>query len=324
MQYGGAYGAASMANPWTSKPQTYSQEKKGYQGLEPRRRKSLNVVSILIALFAPWLEFCFVFAILSFGLHYQQPLVAYALIALAFLLGVCIPCVVAADSKRRQSIEGNSNRRTWFVFLAGTCALAFVIAGLAGESNYFGYMKPYYNIGHLHHYQDIDTNAVLGQNLMDAGWIEFKQDTALDLARSMGFKDHDVYCVAPIVTKAASGAAAAASVDFWAVGKNCCSGVQADFHCDGFSDPTSRGGVRLMNDDDRLFYRLAVQQAEATYKMTATHPLFFEWVRDTDEATNQYAQRGRLNFFMGISAYFLLQMFLVGCTTVIFSTMTQF
>lgn len=56
--------------------------------------------------------------------------------------------------------------------------------------------------------------------------------------------------------------------------------LQANFHCDHFNNPHANGGYRLMTDNDRPFYRLAVQQAEATYKIRAVHPLFFEWAID--------------------------------------------
>merc|ERR1719506_167791 len=153
----------------------------------------------------------------------------------------------------------------------------------------------------LAHYHDVDTNVYLGQQLMDAGQVDFKKGTALDLGRSMGFKNHDIYCVAPIVTKGSG----AQSVDFWAVGKNCCSGVAADFHCSGFSDPKATGVIRNMHDEDRAFYRLAVQQAEATYKITASHPLFFEWVHSAQEAIDHFWHKGLTTYLLWICSYFV-------------------
>jgi hypothetical protein len=287
-------------------------------GFVKGQRRRMNIISILISLFVPWLLFCFVCAILSFSVHFTQPTVAFAMVILAFLIVVGSTSMLAANAMKRK-LTDPMYEPSWFLFLAGTCFLAFFLAYTAGQWNYSNNMHKYYNLLHLPHYQDVDTNSFLGQQLMDAGRIEFKNGTALDLGRSMGFKNHDVYCVSPIITKGAPASSQPLSVDFWAVGKNCCSGVQADFHCDGFSDPNARGVIRLMHDADRPFYRLAVQQAEATYKMTATHPLFFEWVHSAEEATNQFAQIGRVNYFLGICSHFLLQAFLTVTTTLLFS-----
>lgn len=322
MQYGAANNAMPMQGFTRSAEPCYDGFSDARGGFAKGQRKRLNIVPILFALFGPWLFFCFIFAVISFGLHYQQPMVAYALIALASFLGVAVPAVIAAERRRRQPSEKSWQDRSWFGFFAAACCLAFVLAAYFGECNYASYMKPYYNLGHLHHYNGVDTNMNVGQQLMDAGSITFAPGTVLDVGHSMGFKDHEMYCVSPIMSKAS--ATAPISIDFWAVGKNCCSGTKADFHCEGFNDPVAVGGIRLMNDADRPFYRLAVQQAEATYKMTATHPLFFEWVHSTEESIETYAQRGRLNYLMAICGYFMFQGFLTTVMTLAFSTMVHF
>jgi len=310
MEYGGAMDAARYREN-----EKFNSVRARNDFFAKGQRKRLNIIAILISLLMPWLLFCFVFAVLSFGLHYTQPSVCYGLALLAFLGGVGLPSLLAANAMKRKLVDP-TYQPSWYLFLAGTCLLAFVLGALAGQSNYTTYMLKYYNLKHLAHYTDVDTNAYLGQQLMDAGRIDFKAGTKLDVSRSMGFKNHDEYCVAPIVTGSSTQAL---SVDFWAVGKNCCSGVAADFHCEGFSDAQASSVVRLMSDVDRPFYRLAVQQAEATYKMTATHPLFFEWVHSEEETMNDFAQRGSVNYFVGICSYFLLQIFLTAATTLLFS-----
>merc|ERR1719373_137477 len=145
----------------------------------------------------------------------------------------------------------------------------------------------------------------------------------------MGFKNRDIFCVAPIVTKATIPPGKAVkdleSLDFWAVGKNCCSGTQPDFHCKGFADPKASGAIRLIGpmERDRAFFRLAVQQAEATYKLTATHPLFFEWVHDPVEAVWNYAQSGYSNYLCGIATYFVVQIFFTTVAMLAFSKMVH-
>lgn len=283
------------------------------------QRRRMNIVAVLISLFLPWLLFCFVYGVLSFSIHYSQPNFAYALL-LATFLGVVVATWYLAAKGVRQKLTEPTYQPSWYMFIAVTCLVAFVVAAGAGEWNYINHMQPYYDLQNLARYNDIDTNAFMGQQLMDAGQIDFKQGTALDLSRSMGFKNHEVYCVAPIVTK---GTNLQGSVDFWAVGKNCCSGVAADFHCAGFSDPKATGVIRLMKDEDRPFYRLAVQQAEATYKMTASHPLFFEWVHSATEATDNYAHKGHMNYFLGICAYLLIQVFLTATVALAFSKLVH-
>lgn len=279
------------------------------------QRRRMNVVAILIALFLPSAIFSFVYGVLSFWIHYHQAYLAYTLVALA--AGVCFLAVFFAMRALENKVFEATYQPSWYFFIAITSVLALFLAAATGETNFIQYVQPYYNYENLASYQDIDTNAYLGQQLMDAGRIEFKQGTSLNVGRSMGFKSHDIYCVAPIMTK--GSADSALSVDFWAVGKNCCSGVAADFHCSGFNDPHATGVIRMMQDADRPFYRLAVQQAEATYHMTATHPLFFQWVHSSEEAVNEFWQKGFRNYLLWTCSFFMLQAFLTAATTLAFS-----
>merc|ERR1740139_910007 len=122
---------------------------------------------------------------------------------------------------------------------------------------------------------------------MDAGRIVFKAGSHLDISKSMGFKNMDIYCVAPVVS-ATNKTAATASLDFWAVGINCCSGHMPDFHCGEFYNSNARSGLRLMRDDQRAYFRLAVEQAEAAYNIQATHPIFMYWMQDPATEINAY------------------------------------
>jgi len=268
------------------------------------QRNRLNVYGILMSLFAPWLLFLFVYAVLSFRIHYGQPEICYLLVALAFFFGVAVPGVLAANQTKKKLTDAHYIP-SWNIYLVLTCFVAFCVGSFTGQYNYAHFMQPYYDYLNLAKYTDLDTNQFVGQQLMDAGRIDFRAGTSLDLIHSMGFKNTEMYCVVPIVTK--DSPYKAQSHDFWAVGKNCCSGTQADFHCLGFSDPLSTGALRIINPWDRPFYNLAVQQAEATYKITASHPLFFEWVRNADTEMDSFKQKGITTFIMWICASLLFQ-----------------
>merc|ERR1711866_4659 len=111
-----------------------------------------------------------------------------------------------------------------------------------------------------------------------------------------------MFCVAPITR--GTNNETLLHYDFWAVGVGCCSGLKPDFHCKNFNNPHAKGGLRLMRDDERAFYRLAVQQAEAAYNIKAVHPLFFEWVQDPIDEMAQLEEFGMRNFHMGACAAF--------------------
>ncbi len=60
------------------------------------------------------------------------------------------------------------------------------------------------------------------------------------------------------------------SVDFFAVGVDCCSATAADFKCGAFNDPTARAGLRILNPDLTASFRLAVQGGESEFGFVST------------------------------------------------------
>jgi len=129
-------------------------------------------------------------------------------------------------------------------------------------------------------------------------------------ALAMAFKNIDTYCVAPITsTPFANKSAKLDTYDFWAVGVNCCSGVASDFRCGEFNNPAAHSGLRLMDEKDRSYFRVAVQQAEAAYNLQATHPLFFYWAEDTHLEWQGYWDYGNKYYNVGVVAFIFLQIF---------------
>jgi len=147
---------------------------------------------------------------------------------------------------------------------------------------------------------------------MDAGRIHFSEDAHVDISRSMGFRNYDTYCVAPITV----GDAKLANYDFWAVGTNCCLGSDGrDFRCGEFNNLAAHSGLRLMDDKERRYFRLAVEQAEAAYDIDSNHAVFMYWMQDPDAELQAYSNEGNENFVSAICACVAVQLFLVVLTS---------
>lgn len=239
-------------------------------------RKRINWVPIAVCIALPCAMFSGVFFALSSPIRSDQPEMCYLLVGCAFLITVAV-CAYSAWLKLYRSGE---REPSWMIFLAVSLLIAFIAALFGGQSNYSTNVTPGEDLKGMSSYSNVNAANMRGQQMMDAGSLTFAAGTHLDLTRSMGFKNSRTYCIAPIVM----GDVPLATYDFWAVGTDCCSSNAADFHCEGFNDPRPHKGIRLTNDDDRVFYRLAVQQAEAAYGLRAVHPLFFSWIPDEKRA----------------------------------------
>lgn len=281
-------------------------------------RKRLNAVAIMVCIFLPWALFCLVYALSSFTIRYRHETFCWIVIAMLFLVFVGSTGFLALVQgiRRRKLTEeelASEYEPMWYTFLCATVTLAIVSATILGSTNFDTYMQKYYDIENLATYKDIDPSQFVGQQLVDAGRVIFKEMTYVDTTKSMAFKKTDLYCVAPIVMAKAN----ATYTDFWAVGTNCCSGNQADFHCNGYLDLNTRGGIRLMSDNERPFYRLAVQQAEATYKLHTRKPLFFHFGPNPIEWSDDLQKNGHTNCYNSIFAALCVQCFLVAAATLV-------
>jgi len=278
------------------------------------QRRPMNIVAICLNIFMPWALFSIIYAVMSFSLHYQHPWLVNFILAFGAVL-VLIACALAVRAWKKKR-DGFSDREpTWFMFAAIALAIALCLAVVFGDINYWYNMQPFYDIENLNTYPSVDPSRDKGQQLMDAGRVYFKDGSRLDISKAMAFKNLDLYCVAPIVV----GNQPLTSYDFWAVGVNCCSGAQSDFRCGEYTNPHSKSGLRLMKDEERPFYRLAVQQAESAYQIKAEHPLFFVWMQDPIAAVNQYRDDGFKYYLLGIFTHLAFSIFVVVCAVIAFS-----
>jgi len=258
------------------------------------------------------------YAVMSFSMHYKDRLLCYVSVILGFVFVLTL-AKLAFDSVAQQGSDSLRDP-SWLVFLAAASFLAWVSGVADGDLNYFYNMQPFYDVNTLNSYVSVDPSKMPGQQVMDAGRITFAQGSRLDTTKAMAFKNLDVYCVAPIVSGNSSGTTS--SYDFWAVGLNCCSGAPGDFSCGEYSNPLAASGLRVMREDQRSFYRLAVQQAEAAYGIKARHPLFLYWMQDPIAEIAAYQDEGYKYYLFGVFTYFAFMLFLVLSAIVLFSKMS--
>lgn len=274
----------------------------------PGKRRRMNLVSICTNLFVPWFLFCGIYSLMSFAVHYTAPAAAKASVVVGFVLSA-LAGFLGYRAKARDADP------VWYNFAAMSMLVATITAGIFGDLNYWYNMHTFYDLENLNTYPSVNPLVEGGQQLMDAGRVYFAAGTTLDMKKTIAFKNDDLYCVAPIV----NGKSQLASYDYWAVGINCCSGVSSDFRCGEFNNPHARAGLRLMRDDQRPFFRLAVQQAEAAYNIKSTHPLFFYWLQDPIAEMNSYRDDGFKYYLLGIFTHFGFNAFCVTCAVVGFS-----
>eukprot|EP00419_Tripos_fusus_P009901 CAMPEP_0172668088 /NCGR_PEP_ID=MMETSP1074-20121228/8842_1 /TAXON_ID=2916 /ORGANISM="Ceratium fusus, Strain PA161109" /LENGTH=328 /DNA_ID=CAMNT_0013484695 /DNA_START=82 /DNA_END=1064 /DNA_ORIENTATION=+ len=289
-------------------------------GYPRRQRKRMNLLSMALALFVPWLLFVTVFAAMSFSLHYQSPEVAY------FIAGLCMLLVItfgtfAVTSLRNGTATEVGHGANWYIFIFLTALLAWCLGVAFGDVNFTRNMQPYYDMTNLNVYPAVDVTRMRGQQLMDAGRMVFLPRSQLDLRYAMSFRNTDMYCVAPVAMRETNGSVPRlVNYDFWAVGINCCSGDGSDFHCgQSYNDKTAHAGLRLMRDSQRPFFRLAVQQSLAAFNLKATHPIFLHWVADPILAMKEYEENGFKSLLLGMFSHFSLQLCLVAAAAVGFA-----
>jgi len=285
---------------------------KGHAGVfQHGKRRRMNLVAICGNIFVPWLVFSALYAALSFSFHYQHPTAAWCVWGCGWLF-VVISGGMAYRAKKKEK------EAMWFNFSTIALLLAVILAGVLGDLNFWYNMQPFYDIENLNTYPNVNPNVEKGQQLMDAGRAYFTTGARLQDRYAMGFKNLDLFCVAPI-TVGDDPLPDGSSYDFWAVGLNCCSGVASDFRCGEFNNLHARSGLRLMRDDQRPFFRLAVQQAEAAYNIKAVHPLFFYWMQDPVAEMNSYRDDGFKYYLLFVFTHFAFNLFCVVVSVMMFS-----
>lgn len=283
-----------------------------------RKRRVVNWIPLLCAVFFPWFLFLFVYRSTFSRIHYNRPWISMVLVGIAFLICICATVkayTVAKKAADRHAHHHDKLYASGSVFYWKYFAVSFWVATLSacllGDLNFWFYMQPFFDIENLASYVNVNPSEhkfpngevvpARGKRYLDAGIVYFQDDVVVDQTKAMSFRNGDLYCVAPLTSKSCKENC---GYDFWAIGLNCCSDAASDFRCGEFTNPHAKSGLRLMRDDQRPMFRLAVQAAEGTHKITSTHPLFFYFMEDPVEEIKSYQQRGYSMFITWMFLFF--------------------
>jgi len=238
---------------------------------------------------------CFVqvFLCLVFSLRYHNEILAFAA-GPAFCAGVCLAILAMGVMRHR---KGAPARVFFIIALAG---LGGTMAGyILGDRCWWKNTVNYYNYQDMASYVNVDPGVDVGQSFMDAGTVYFKESSYVLSKKALAFHNGATYCVAPIVrqpvqmlpgqtspfvleTVTGFSAPRSGTLDFWAVGTDCCgtSGTDMPFTCGDAASQLARSGMRVLNNAERGMYLLAVQEWSASAGLPVRHPIFFKWVKD--------------------------------------------
>lgn len=256
--------------------------------IEKRLRAAVQPLEIVSTCVLATAVFIIVFFCSVFRVRYESQGLAQALILACGVLAAGVTLVSAMKWRSGKPY------RTWLV-LAVCIWLALFLSRYFGNKYWYENMITVFTLEKdMANYVNIDPATDKGQSYMDAGTIYFKEGSYVLRSKAIAFHNGLTYCVAPIVRapvdyQAGSGAFETESgfvlpqsgtVDFWAVGTDCCGKDGNTFNCGDVNSRLSRSGLRLLDDTARSMYLLAVQEWSATTGLPVRHPVFFRWTQD--------------------------------------------
>lgn len=312
MKFGGGYGYGSLLDSLNdSLDDMVPTEVEKRLVFVPHRRSRINLLGACVNVIAPWLFFTLIYWAICFDFHVHFPTLLWCLVLTAWCL---FPLVFAIIAYLRLRTDADPS---WHVYAAGAFFLAGALAIICGQRVFCDYYIHYSDYAQMGNYVAVDPVKYKGEMVMDAGSVYFSTGSHIDTKRSMAFKHVDTYCVAPISRDVGFEIQ---SYDMWAIGKNCCTNPHY-FHCGDWKNLRARSALRNVVDiDDNVYYRLAVQQAEAAYGITARNPVFFEWMQDpVDHLDQLYLRPSVKYFYMGSFTYFVFNLFCTATAVMAFA-----
>lgn len=213
----------------------------------------------------------------------------------------------------------------WIAYTCFSLMLA-TAAGFYFGNNTFMLVNDYVTFKGMATYVNVNPSEDNGEGFADAGSVYFKEGSRIDTARAIAFKNTETFCLAPITLQQlddegqpveaadADKLGASGSVDWFAVGRNCCNPSGDEFKCG--ESAIARSGLRELNLEDRQFYEFGVHQWMAKYKLPARHPMFFHYVTDPLGIVNSYLLQAQIAYNQACTYAFFASLALLVCARI--------
>lgn len=248
------------------------------------KQRRTNQLAWLKSFLIPSLLFMAMLSLMTFSVHDRHPATTWFLTACGFLLPLGFATKSYQQYHKELARPTSGPRQTWYNYLFVSTLVAWIAGAVLGDLNFSSNMGPYYKAISTGTILDVDPTSPGysgGGHYFNMNRVIFTNSSIVDGKLSLGYKDADLYCVAPITSSVANGIRPE-GYDFWAVGINCCYPMQpAAFWC---SDANAKGagshaGLRYKGDPSN--FRRAIEMAAAEHNFNVTkNPILFTWLRD--------------------------------------------
>jgi len=289
--------------------------------MQQQLKEALRPSEILGGAFTSTLIWAVVYVCSCFSVRYSDGSLATIGVLTCLLVCMFFALVAVTGFRRRKP------SRSW-ISSAVVIWICFGAGYVYGDRYWHSSMVNYYTWADMGSYVNIDPDGDRGQSYMDAGTVYFKDGSYVLRDHTIAFRNGLTYCVAPIVRapieyqegsktpETVNGFVVPRSgtVDFWAVGTDCCGPSGNRFECGDVNSPVARSGMRILDDTSRSMFLLGVQEWSATTGLPVRHPLFFRWTSDPIRYTDglksacstQFAIRLVICFFASLIAHLVM------------------
>jgi len=176
------------------------------------KRQRTRFTDITVTIVLPWLVFFLVVSLFLFAYH-DMKAVVWVLLSLCLVMALLFLCL------------GCYSRHGTFLSVGYLCMTSLIVGAAVGIWLDQEYLQRYWELDDGVEYKNVDPTE--SRNLTDAGILHFSAGTFVDDRRTIGFVHNGgLFCVAPVALQAQRND----TVNFWAVGEDCCQ-MRSNFDC---------------------------------------------------------------------------------------------